>query len=388
LLFLGTKYIITDTADGDKRRQTGDSYSRQGLFARELTEKFSREHDIMKHKIKTLLWAAVAILALGFLVYSTPKETFHQAIRQVSWYWVLAALVLYFTSQTLLASRWVLLLRVQGIYVSQFQAIRLTYMGLFYNNFMPGAVGGDLLKGWYVTRHSAKHLRVEAAVTVFVDRLVGLIGMIFVAGIASLFVGPELGLEIKNYGRLQIRWLIWGIFLMMVIVSVIFLSRHVRRVLMISYILQKLPFEKVLRQIDDAIRIYRHHQRVILISLIMTALIQGLSIVAVWLLTQSLHFDKVTFVQCLIIMPIIWVISAAIPVPGGIGIIENCVKYLFCLVINPDSPGQAVGQAVALALLIRIMICLCSLPGALVPIFGGHLPKRSELAKEIIEEKG
>ena len=162
----------------------------------------------MKHKIKTLLWAAVAILALGFLVYSTPKETFRQAIRQVSWYWVLAALVLYFTSQTLLASRWVLLLRVQGIYVSQFQAIRLTYMGLFYNNFMPGAVGGDLLKGWYVTRHSAEHLRVEAAVTVFVDRLVGLIGMILVAGIASLFVGPELGLEIKNYGRLQIRWLI------------------------------------------------------------------------------------------------------------------------------------------------------------------------------------
>ena len=341
----------------------------------------------MKHKIKTLLWAAVAILALGFLVYSTPKETFRQAIRQVSWYWVLAALVLYFTSQTLLASRWVLLLRVQGIYISQFQAIRLTYMGLFYNNFMPGAVGGDLLKGWYVTRHSAEHLRVEAAVTVFVDRLVGLIGMILVAGIASLFVGPELGLEIKNYGRLQIRWLIWGIFLMMVVVSVIFLSRHVRRVLMISYILQKLPFEKVLRQIDDAIRIYRHHQRVILISLILTALIQGLSIVAIWLLTQSLHFDKVTFVQCLIIMPIIWVISAAIPVPGGIGIIENCVKYLFCLVINPDSPGQAVGQAVALALLIRIMICLCSLPGALVPIFGGHLPKRSELAKEIIEEK-
>jgi len=220
-----------------------------------------------------------------------------------------------------------------------------------------------------------------------VDRLVGLIGMILVAGIASLFVGPEMGMEIKDYGRLQIRWLVWGIFLMMVIVSIIFLSRHVRRVLMISHILQKLPFEKVLRQIDDAIRIYRHHQRVILISLLLTALIQGLSIVAIWLLTQSLHFEKVTFVQCLIIMPVIWVISAAIPVPGGIGIIENCVKYLFCLVINPDAPVQAVGQAVALALLIRIMICLCSLPGALVPIFGGHLPKRSDLARQISEGK-
>ncbi|MCK4629633.1 MAG: flippase-like domain-containing protein [Sedimentisphaerales bacterium] len=341
----------------------------------------------MKHKIKTFLWTAVAILALGFLVYSTPKETFRQTIRQVSWYCVLTAVLLYFVAQTLLASRWVLLLRVQGIYISQFQAIRLTYMGLFYNNFMPGAVGGDLLKGWYITHHSEKHLRVEAAVTVFVDRLIGLIGMILVAGIASLFISPELGPQMDSGQRLQIRWLVWLIFLAMVAGSTIFLSRHVRRVLMISHILQKLPFEKALRQIDDAIRIYRHHKQVVLISLLLTALIQGLSIVAIWLLTRSLHLEKVTFVQCLIIMPVIWVISAAIPVPGGIGIIENCVKYLFCLVINPDAPGRAIGQAVALALLIRIMICLCSLPGALVPIFGGHLPKRSELAKQISEKK-
>ena len=327
----------------------------------------------------------MAVIALIFLAYTTPKESFQEAVRRIRWDWALLAVLLYFIAQTLLACRWVLLLRVQGVFISQFQAIRLTYMGLFYNNFMPGAVGGDLLKGWYITHHSEKHRRVEAAVTVFVDRIVGLIGMILVASVASLFVGSEMGVETEEGWRLQVRWLVWGILGVMVVVAVVFLSRHVRRGLMISKLLEKLPFKKLLRQIDEAIRLYRHHKRVMFIALLLTVVIQGLSIVAIWLLTQALYFEKVTFIQCLIIMPIIWVISAAIPVPGGIGIIENCVKYLFCLVINPAAPNEAIGQAVALALLIRLLICVCSLPGALVPILGGHLPKRSELAKELTQ---
>ena len=165
----------------------------------------------MKQKAKTCIWTGVAVIALIFLAYTTPKESFQEAVRRIRWDWALLAVLLYFIAQTLLACRWVLLLRVQGVFISQFQAIRLTYMGLFYNNFMPGAVGGDLLKGWYITHHSEKHRRVEAAVTVFVDRIVGLIGMILVASVASLFVGSEMGVETEGGWRLQVRWLVWGL---------------------------------------------------------------------------------------------------------------------------------------------------------------------------------
>jgi len=245
---------------------------------------------------------------------------------------------------------------------------------LFYNNMMPGAVGGDLLKGWFITRHGEKHQRVAAAVTVFVDRLVGLVGMILVGALASLYIGPEIA--VKGF---QIRWLVWMIFFGLVGVSVVFLSRHIRQFLMLSRILERLPFANMLKKIDQAIRIYRMHKATMVLALILTVVIQGGAIVAVWILTHGLHLKTVTLLQCIVIMPIVWLIAAAIPVPGGLGIMEALITYLYAVAINPENPGEATGQAVAVALLYRLMICACSLPGALVPIFGGHLPKGEEL---------
>lgn len=331
----------------------------------------------MNRKMTSIIWLTVAIAALAFLVYRTPADTFTRAITGISWTWAVSAVIVYTISQGLLAVRWIPLLKVQGVFISLPQAIRLTFLGLFYNNFMPGAVGGDLLKGWYITHHSEKHQRVAAAVTVFVDRLIGLIGIILVAGIASVFAGAEI-----SYKGIQVRWLVWGILGLMIIGAVIFLSHRIRQMLMIGKLLEKLPFHAFLMKIDQAIQLYRRHGKVILLSLLLTSLIQGLAIFAIWMLTQALHFDQVSFFDCLIIMPIIWVFSAAIPVPGGIGIIENLVQYLFSLVILAKNPQEAMGEATALALLIRIMICVSSIPGALVPILGGHLPRHSELIEE------
>ncbi len=335
----------------------------------------------MKKKAKTLIWLIVAFAAIAFLVGNTDRAKFKEAITGISWHWVVWAVLLLLTAQTILASRWVLLLQVHKVYISLYQAVKLTYLGLFYNNMMPGAVGGDIIKGWYITRHGTKDQRVKAAVTVFVDRLVGLIGIIMVGLIASFFVRGKM-----EYEGIQVRWVVWGVFAAMVLVSIVFLSRRVRRLLMISQLLEKLPFAKILRQIDEAIRIYRRHIPIMLMTMLLTAILQGLAIVAIWMLTQALHLENVTFVQCLIIMPIVWVVSSAIPVPGGLGIIENLVTYLFCVVINPDQPGQAIDQAVAMALMYRLLYLSCSMPGALVPIFGGHLPKADEMQRELEQQ--
>src|SRR5262245_53405154 len=52
---------------------------------------------------------------------------------------------------TLCASfRWFLLVRAQGLSLSVKNLMELTMIGNFFNTFMPGAVGGDLIKAWYV----------------------------------------------------------------------------------------------------------------------------------------------------------------------------------------------------------------------------------------------
>lgn len=330
----------------------------------------------------------VALAGLAFLAQRTPAETFEQAVKRLDWSWALGALGVYLVAQTLLATRWMGLLKVHHVDISLFQAVQLTYLGLFYNNIMPGAVGGDLLKGWYITQHSQKDQRLEAAVTVFVDRLVGLIGMIVVGALASLFVGAQLAIPVRG-GNLEVRVLIWLLLGGLILGSAVFLSRRLRRVLMLSVLLDKLPFAQSLRQVDNAIRIYRRHLPSIGVALLLTALIQGFSIVAIFMLCKALHLDNVRFLQCLIIMPIVWLISAAVPVPGGLGVMENLFVSFFSRAIDPSvmtgTPQweQVVALATALAVLNRLMICLCSLPGGLVPIFGGHLPRRRDMQADL-----
>ena len=317
------------------------------------------------------------LLGIAYFVYQIDYSEFSRSVTSINWSWALAAVCTYFLAQTLLATRWVVLLRVHQVHISLYQAVKLTYLGLFYNNIMPGAVGGDILKGWFITYHSHKDLRLEAAVTVFVDRLIGLIGIIFVGALAGLIVGSRLQIPLAGY-TIQVRWLIWVIFAAMALAALVFLSHRLRRLFMLSHLLEKLPFASFLRKIDQAIQLYRRHIPTIIISFLLTAVIQGLSIVAVWMLTRALHLDNVTFVHCLLIMPIVWLISSAVPVPGGLGVMENLFIPFFSGALDPAGtmdPLSVTARVSALALFNRLMICLCSLPGALVPIFGGHLPK-------------
>ncbi|MBN1435447.1 MAG: flippase-like domain-containing protein [Sedimentisphaerales bacterium] len=357
----------------------------------------------MKSKLRSLIWLAVALLAMGFFAWQiltdgTTRTAFKDAISQINWLWALLALAVYMVSQTILAKRWTILLKVFEVPISFWQAVQLTYLGLFYNNVMPGAVGGDLLKAWYITHHSRKDLRLEAAVTVFVDRLIGLLGLIMIAIVASFFMGnasTDSGSVADSAGTqamtadpvATIRKIVWAIFAVMVVAGTVFLSQRLRKVLRINHLLTVLPLSDKIAKIDQAIRIYRRYPAIVVQSLALAIGIQGLAIAAIWLLAYALGFEQVTFVQCLIIMPIAWVIGAAIPVPGGLGIIENCVTYLFCLVIDPGNPDSVIGQAAALAVVIRLMVCATSVPGALVPIFGQHLPKTDEMAREIAKEQ-
>ena len=89
------------------------------------------------------------------------------------------ALGIFVIGQVMVGFRWWLLLRTQSIYINFWAAVRLHFLGLFYNNFMPSSVGGDLLRAWYVTKHTEK--RFEAALSVFVDRAIGLLSTLVIA---------------------------------------------------------------------------------------------------------------------------------------------------------------------------------------------------------------
>ncbi len=110
--------------------------------------------------------------------------------------WFFAGIVAAFVvSQAILASRWWLLLRTQGIRINIWAAIRLHFLGLFYNNAMPGSVGGDLIRAWYVTKHTEK--KFEAVLSIFVDRFVGLLSSLIMAGFCYFVLLRDVNLGVS-----------------------------------------------------------------------------------------------------------------------------------------------------------------------------------------------
>ncbi len=81
--------------------------------------------------------------------------------------------------------RWQIILRVQHIDLTLWRAAELFFIGHFFNAFMLGGTGGDVVKAYYAAQET-HHKKAEAVMTVIIDRLVGLVGMFTVASLMML----------------------------------------------------------------------------------------------------------------------------------------------------------------------------------------------------------
>lgn len=86
----------------------------------------------------------------------------------------------------LAAYRWYRLLRSIEVFMSFATVLRLAFIGQFFNLFIPGGVGGDLIKMVYLRRDSGERYP-EAVLSVLLDRVLGLLGLLLLALGAALF---------------------------------------------------------------------------------------------------------------------------------------------------------------------------------------------------------
>ena len=67
-------------------------------------------------------------------------------------------------------------------------AFLLGFIGNVFNLVIPGAVGGDLIKAAYLVRMHVK--KTQAIASMVIDRILGLLGLFILAGIAGVFAWP------------------------------------------------------------------------------------------------------------------------------------------------------------------------------------------------------
>jgi uncharacterized protein (TIRG00374 family) len=98
------------------------------------------------------------------------------------------------------AQRWRILLRVQGIAISYLRSLRILLVGMFFNLFLLGATGGDIVKIFLIMRE-APDKKAGALLSVFIDRVVGVLALAAVSAVVILLRWDDLmAHEVTRYG--------------------------------------------------------------------------------------------------------------------------------------------------------------------------------------------
>jgi glycosyltransferase 2 family protein len=98
----------------------------------------------------------------------------------------LGALAIYLTGMLLTFLRWYILVRAQGLPFDLASALRLGLVGFYWSTFLPGSVGGDIIKAVAVAREQNR--RTVAVATVLLDRVIGLCGLFWLVTLLGSFL--------------------------------------------------------------------------------------------------------------------------------------------------------------------------------------------------------
>lgn len=288
-------------------------------------------------------------------------------VAQTDKLWALWSIIIFFPVLMLQTGRLVVMLAIQGVRLSFWTSTKLTFAGNFFNFALPGTTGGDLIKAYYITYYTP--LKTEAVTTVFLDRAIGLLGLVMLAGAAiALTRNPE-----------QFRQLITTLVIIcgcLGLGSLVVFSRRLRGALRLRELAARLPMGDQLLRVGGATVAMRHHKMLVVLSLLMTLVLQAIVMYSAFIMARAMGMKG--DVSYYFIYISIGFLIAAIPIspPQAFGIMEAAYIQFFAM----GSLGNDASQAVALALAVRLIQLVWALPGILVPLLGAHLPRKEELA--------
>ncbi len=282
-----------------------------------------------------LLWAlriGGTTLGFGYVASIVEVDELTGALGRVSAGAFLMACVVTGLNLCVGALRWRILLAAYGAphRPSLGFLIRVYFIGFFYNNYVPGGVGGDIVRG-VVTRRSFGDKGTTASMTVvLVERVLGLSGLLLLVSATSLLRPIEGTENVLPYSAL-------GLLIATAAVSSVALGRRIARYFpgRIGALLASLPV--IERPGPFAV------------CLGMSLITQALVAVTGWFLLSSITGGQVTLADAFVLVPL-GMAAAFFPLSvGGAGVREAAFVGLFVTALH-----MARADALAVSLLLWI----------------------------------
>lgn len=297
----------------------------------------------------------VSIALLALLLSRTDLHAIGALFRSLHIPIFFGSILLYLVAQLLSTIRWNCLLQAEKIHLPFWRLILLYYEGMFFNLMLPTAIGGDLIRGYQVSRLTKR--REASMASILVERLSGFVALAIIACIAI----------VPAYARVSdplIVWLTAGSAAGMVALIASLLSDRLQALFFrLLHGVGLGRFHDTVHRLYEAVQQYWTHRSTLLLALGLSLVLQSLVITIFYLISLALNLS-VPFGYFFLFVPLMSVVSMLPISIAGLGLREGSAVYLFTKV------GLDAAGALSLSLLWFAVTALCSGLGGIVFLVG------------------
>jgi uncharacterized membrane protein YbhN (UPF0104 family) len=168
---------------------------------------------VSKKNLKVLLKLCISIALLYFVYQKINFNDLKTTYQTANPLYLLVAIVFFVTSQLVSSVRLNYIFHQSNFMLSQKSNLKLYFVGMFYNFFIPGGIGGDAYKVYLLNKRFDWKLKTITQ-NVLVDRLIGLIAIAFIACLLAshLFFDEPwfllLGIVVAALTYIAARWML------------------------------------------------------------------------------------------------------------------------------------------------------------------------------------
>lgn len=314
--------------------------------------------SLSRASLSRLFRFTVAVVLTAYLLWKAHPGEVLRITAGADWRWIAAAVALLFIDRTLMAYRWMVLLRAltPGSRPPFRSVMRIFFVSTFVGTFLP-SVGGDLYRAYSLSRLRVSG--VESAASVLMDRVLGVMSIVIV-GVAALVPAPEAA---RN------KWMLLTLALAsagcLVGAVAVFSERAAAAGQVVA---ARLPGERARRisaGMIDAVRRYSRHHGELVYVLAMSVGVQMVRVIQAWCLGRALGIET-GFVMYFIFIPIVLLIMLLPITVSGLGTSQGAFGWLF------GSIGVPAAASLALSILFVALGVVGNLPGGLLYLFGNR----------------
>jgi uncharacterized protein (TIRG00374 family) len=313
---------------------------------------------LFKFAVRLIISAGLLIYLLYYVGIQAIVGEFNNILANSGIIYILYALLVSVLAVVIMSMRWHVILNGYGFDTSWSKLFRYYLIGMFFNNFLPSTIGGDVVRVFKVVDDIQN--KSSALASVIIERLMGVAATLFLAFISLMILWQE-------FENPHLLYVSGCLFLVIVLFFFSLIrNRPFKYLIRIFATLKWMNIGEKFTRVFEAIHFFQKRRRILAYAFIYSLFSQAGIVIMNYALARALKME-ISLTYLFLVVMVTFIITI-LPSINGIGIRE------FGFISLLSRAGVSNATALSLSFLNLIIPMIISLAGAVLFVLQKHKP--------------